>query len=77
MCPWSQPEDEDTGLRIPETGNGTRPIRLILVGSTFDLPYAFAIAAKARTALTLDHRLLDAEKVLRKDLRSNARHCLS
>jgi hypothetical protein len=62
MRPRGKAQDEDAGEGIAEAGDGTSPIRLILICTAFNLADTFAVVAKARTLFAGDDRLANLFK---------------
>ena len=53
---WREAQDEDSGARITEAGNGTRPVGLVQVGATFGLADALTVFAQTRAEVAGDDR---------------------
>lgn len=69
-----QAKDKNTGTSVSKAGNGTRPVGLILIGTTLGFADSAAIIAKSGTAAALDDRIVDLLQDWRKRLNFRATH---
>jgi hypothetical protein len=60
---WSEPEDENASTRIAESGDGTRPVDMILIGAAAGLADADAVLAKAGTELAGGDQIADQREI--------------
>jgi hypothetical protein len=75
--PRRQAKDQHTGSGISEAGDGTGPVRLVLIGAAAGFADTAAVLAKTGTKLAIDDGFADLLQKRRQQTDIGTSHCLS